>query len=89
MTTYLYTHTTLADLNNILAKPELQYVTITDIRESVIAAQYDFSEAIQNIPRVEIDCVPNPDGQVILPTLRERLQAAETLINLILDEGDV
>lgn len=84
--TYLYYPATLADLDSILAKPELQNVTITDIRESIVTVEPDLGEPLQDRPRVEIDCVPNPDGQVILPTLRERVQAAETLINLILDE---
>ena len=86
MITYLYIGSTLADLDAILAKPELQFVTIRDIRETSYKVWRDFEPASEMVSRVEVDCVPNPEGQAILPTLRERLQAAETLINLILDE---
>lgn len=89
MITQLYIGSTLADLNAILARPELQFATITDIRERTYEVWRDFEPASQMVVRVEVDCVPNPEGQVVLPTLRERLQAAETLINLLLDEGGV
>lgn len=88
MKTYLYFYRTLSDLDVILKNPELQNVTITDIRELIVTVIHDSSNEEKQIPRVELDCVPNPNGQEILPSLRERLQAAETLINLILDEGD-
>lgn len=81
---------TAQDLPQILAMPELAFCTIVDIRYSVIESYFDESGAIvPPYPRIEVDCEPNPKGQVILPTVSERLQAAETLINLILDEGGI
>lgn len=81
MKTYHFAGTE-ADLPSILESPEMQFKSIVDVR---FVNQYDPEVS----PRVEVDAYDNPNGQEILPTLRERLQAAETLINLILDEGDV
>jgi len=81
MKTYLFEGTE-AELLTILESPELQLKTIVDIR---FVNQYDPEVS----PRVEVDAYDNPNGQEILPTLRDRLQAAETLINLILDEENV
>lgn len=86
---YLY-RGTAQDLPRILALPELAFCTIVDIRYSVIDSYFDESGAIvPSYPRIEIDCEPNPEGQVILPTASDRLQAAETLINLILDDEGI
>lgn len=71
---------TESDLSRVLESRELQDQVIVDIR---FVNQND----PQIMPRIEVDAYDNPDGnQVILPTASERLQAAETLINLILDE---
>jgi len=77
-----------SDLPDILKRSELQFVTISDIRHFVIE-NYAIDGRKILLPRIEIDYEPNPDGQVILPTVSERLRAAETLINLILDEGGI
>lgn len=70
---------TKADLPSILEAPELQFQTIVDVR---FVNQYD-PEAM---PRVEVDAYDNPEGQVILPTVRERLEAAELLLSLLLED---
>lgn len=75
-----------ADIPSLLALPRFASCIIHDARAYQIEIIGD-DDILRTIDRIEIDYELNDSGvQVILPTLQERLQAAETLINLILDE---
>lgn len=84
--TFLYPNATRDDLPEILQKPELANCTIINIRYTQVESFDEVTMTEIKYPRVEIDAEFNGAGQVILPSVQERMQAAETLINLILDE---
>lgn len=75
-----------ADIPALLELPQFASCVIHDVRSYQIEVLGD-DDIMRVVDRVEIDYEPNDTGiQVVLPTTQERLQAAETLINLILDE---
>lgn len=86
MITLRFENVTEADIPELLTRPDLQNQTIYDHIVIQRPITDEWGAIVGFLPCVDFIVEPNPDGQVILPTLRERLQAAETLINLILDE---
>lgn len=87
--TLLFPNATTDDLPAILQRPELANSLITAIRFERVQSFNELTMSVVEYPRIEIDYEYNGQGQVILPSVEERLQAAETLINLILDEEAV
>lgn len=69
-------------ISAILQRPELAGQRILDIEMS-----YMYDDEDQPIrPRIDVTVEPSPTGQqVIEPTVAERLEAAELMIDLLLD----
>lgn len=83
MITQIFEDQTQGDLSQILEHPNLQRVTIYDIKYTAI-----LDDDGRIIPRVEVRYLPNTESQVVLPSQSDRLEAAETIIDLLLMEGE-
>ena len=83
MITQIFTNKTQDDLQQILLDPNLQQVTIHDIKYTAI-----LDDDGRIIPRVEVRYLPNAESQVILPSQSDRLQAVELIIDLEMMEGE-